>query len=157
MLPLAPSPEPTIVRRVFETWSIEIPASFAETSVQEDGYWHAYDAGRSVSMSSLAVSDGQGPASAETLAQQIPFDDGEPVTELPDGLPGKAVIANAPRGARAMPILSGVVAMDGRLLLVTITADDLGWARATWLSIRRHRTGPVKWASMPPAQSQEFR
>jgi hypothetical protein len=142
VLPLAPSSEPTIVRRVFaQAWSIEIPASFAETFVHEDGYWHAYHSRRSVSMTSFAVSDERGPANAEALAQQIPWDDGEPVPELPDGLPGKAMIANAPRGARASRILSGVLAVDGRLLIVTITADDLAWARATWLSIRCHRTG----------------
>ena len=57
-------PEPTVERRVFEAWSIEIPAAFDETFIREDDYWHGYDEHRSVSLSSIVL-DFQGvPASA---------------------------------------------------------------------------------------------
>jgi predicted nucleic acid-binding protein len=35
-----------------------------------------------------------------------------------------------------------MLAIDDRVLLVTITSDDFDWARWTWLSIRSHRPHP---------------
>jgi hypothetical protein len=126
--------EPAARRQVFAAWSIEIPASFAETVVHDGGYWHAYDAHRSVSLTSLAVSDERGPVSAERTAHQFPPEEGSPVDELPPGLVGWGIIANAPQPASRA--LSGMLAVEGRVLLVTITSHDLAWARRTWLSIR---------------------
>jgi len=37
-------------------------------------------------------------------------------------------------------MLSGMLAAEGRLLIVTITSDDLDWALQVWLSIRTHPT-----------------
>jgi hypothetical protein len=40
--------------------------------------------------------------------------------------------------AVASKVLSGFLVAEARVLLVTITSDDLDWARDTWLSIREH-------------------
>jgi hypothetical protein len=140
----------TVLRRVFEAWSIEIPMSFEETFVKDDGYWHAYDEHRSVSLTSLAIVDDRGPVDARRILDQLPPLDGEPVPQLPDGLPGSAVTAEAPQPARAARLLTGVLAIDGRLLIATITGNDGSWRLRTWLSIRacvgeqsELRLGPV--------------
>jgi hypothetical protein len=138
MLPNTPSVEPTVVRRVFDAWSVEVPASFAETFVHEDSYWHAWDEHRSVSLTSIVVTDKRGPVSAGLIAREIPPMDGDPVEELPPGLAGHAGTTAAIQPARASRMLSGMLAADGRLLLATITSDDLDWARMVWLSIRSH-------------------
>jgi len=142
--------EPTVVRRIFEAWSIEIPASFDELFAAEDGYWHAYDPHRSVSVTSLLIADDQGPVPESRVIdafgpKEAGLLHGQPVHELPAGIRGWATIASAPQPARASLALSGMLFSDGRVLLATITSDDLDWARATWLSIRSHRvpaTGP---------------
>ncbi|MGH2466992.1 MAG: hypothetical protein ACRDGL_04605, partial [Candidatus Limnocylindrales bacterium] len=79
----------------------------------------------------------------EILARSQHELEGEPVPELPDGLPGWAVETDVPQPARASRALSGVLVADGRILLVTITGDDLAWARRVWSSIRYHATEPA--------------
>jgi hypothetical protein len=139
--PLA-APEPTLVRRVFPAWSIEIPAAFAETMVDGDAYWHAYDDHRSVSLTSVVLTDKGRPVCAREIAAQIPAMDGSPIDELPPGLVGRAAAVRATQPARASQALSGMLAAEGRLLIVTVTADDLAWARRVWTSIRAH-PGPL--------------
>ena len=143
MKQLAQPTEPTVVRQIFEAWSIEIPASFEELLIEEDGYWHGYDEHRSISITSMLVTDDHGPVDAGRLLRQFRADQagvprGQPVVELPAGLSGWASIAKAPKSSRAARMLSGMLFGDGRVLIATITSDDLDWARATWLSIRSH-------------------
>lgn len=128
----------TIARRVFAPWSVALPVSFAETFVEEDDYWHAWGTDRSLSLSGFAVTDERGPVAAESIVRQMTPPDGTPVEVVPPGLLGWAVQTDADPPARASRILSGMLAADGRALLVTITSDDLEWARRTWLSIRCH-------------------
>lgn len=123
-------------RRVFANWSIAIPASFAETFVAEDGYWHAWSTHESVSMSSFEVTDERGPVPARQILGQLPPLEGAPLDRLPPGLLGRAAEADAVPPARASRLLWGMLAADGRALLVTITSDDVEWARRTWQSIR---------------------
>lgn len=127
--------EPTVIRQVFALWSIRIPASFEETFVHGDDYWHAWDADRSVSMTSIIVTDRGRPVGVRELLRTIPPLAGEPV-DTPPGLVGWAVAVPAAQPARAPRAISGVIAIDGRLLLATITGDDLGWTTSTWQSIR---------------------
>lgn len=139
----APAAEATIVRRAFEAWSIEMPASFEELFVEEDGYWHGYDEHRSISITSMIVTDDHGPVNAGRLLRQFRADQagmpqGQPVVEVPPGLRGWASICKAPQSSRAARMLSGMLFSDGRVLITTITSNDLDWARATWLSIRSH-------------------
>jgi hypothetical protein len=134
--------ELTVTRRMFAAWSIEIPGSFAETFVREDSYWHAYDAHRSVSLTSLTLTDKGRAVSPDLIARQIPVMDGEAVDALPSGLLGQAVTADAPQPARASRMFSGMLAAEGRLLIVTITSDDLDWALRIWLSIRTYPAQP---------------
>jgi hypothetical protein len=128
--------ELTTTRRAFAAWSLEIPSSFADTFVRGDGYWHAYDAHRSVSLTSSTVTDKGRTVSPDLIARQFPVLDGEAVDVLPSGLLGQAVTTDAPQPARASRMLSGMLAAEGRLLIVTITSDDLNWALRIWLSIR---------------------
>ena len=137
-----PAGEPRAVRRVFANWSIEIPASFVETFVLEDGYWHAYDEDRSVSLTSIVVTDRDRLVSSAELLENMPGLDGSPLEEVPPTLSGRAVTGAASWPALATSILQGVLAAEGRMLLVTITGDDLDWARGVWLSIRNH-SAPV--------------
>ena len=143
MPPRVAGPEPTIVMRVFPAWSIEVPATFDETFVEEHAYWHPFDPVRSISLTSIRLSDDRGPVCAEDIVRETRGVTGEmqgdAIADRPDGLPGWAYTANAEPGARASRLLSGGLAIDGCLLIVTITAGDLDWARGAWLSIRTHR------------------
>ena len=138
MIRIAASTEPTVERRVFEAWSIEVPAAFTETFVDADDYWHGHDERRSVSLSSFVVSEERDPVRASRILRQAPPLDGSPVDQVPPGLLGRAATCAAPEPARASQLLSGLLATDGHLLLVTVTSDDLEWARRVWLSIRGH-------------------
>lgn len=138
MVPSAQLAEPTVVRRVFEAWSIEIPASFAETYIDEDSYWHAYDEHRSVSLTSILLTDKGRPVPAEMILRELPQLEGTPCEELPPSLFGRAVSGASVRPAKASRVISGILAVDGRLLIATITSDDLDWALQTWLSICSH-------------------
>src|SRR6266576_668271 len=92
--------ERTLTRHAFEAWSVEIPATFAETFVVEDSYWHAYDDERSVSLTSILVSDADGPVSADRIVRQLPPLDGTAVDELPPGLVGLAATGPVVQPAR---------------------------------------------------------
>jgi hypothetical protein len=129
--------EPTIVRQAFETWSIEIPETFSETFVSEGNYWHAWDRHRSVSLSSTVLTDRGRPVSATRALRRLRPIEGERVSELPPDLVGWAVAVDVPQPARASRALTGMLAIDGRILVATITAEDPAWARSVWLSIRR--------------------
>ena len=145
--------EPTIVRRAFPTWSIEIPESFEETFVDDGSYWHAYTDDRSVSLTSLQITDGTRPVPATEIIREMDgVISGEPVIEGPDGLLFRAAIDDAPKSSRASRLLSGLIASDGRVLLVTITSDDLDWARKVWLSIRG-RGAPPAWLTQAARRS----
>jgi hypothetical protein len=132
-----------VERLVFETWSIEIPLHFAEDFVEDGSYWHAWDACRSVSLTSLLLTDGGSPVPAELIARELPGEFGAPVEDRPDGLVGWCGIGPAVQPARASRALSGFVAVDGRVLIVTITSDDVEWARTVWRSIRSWPAWPI--------------
>jgi hypothetical protein len=137
MLDFAAPIDRNIRRRVFEAWSVEIPAAFAETFV-DGSYWHGYDDDRSVSMSSILLTDPNGPVSADRILRELPALEGRAIDELPPGLVGLATTGPSIHPAKASRMLTGVLAEDGRLLIVTITSDDLNWARDVWRSIRSH-------------------
>lgn len=138
-----PLPEPTALRQVFPRWSIAIPAGFRETYVHEEQYWHAWDMDRSVSLTSVLAVDQQGePVPAQSLLEQLPAEPGHRI-DPPPGLDGWAVDIAQEQPARASRAISGIVAVDGGLLLATVTSDDLAWATRVWRSIRR-TDAPVK-------------
>jgi hypothetical protein len=120
-----------------------------ETWLPEEGYWHAFDARRSVSLSSIEITDGSRPVSAaEMIEQGLPRPDGTPVEQMPAGLTGQAAIIATVPPALASRALSGVLVTEGRVLIATITTDDLDLARRIWLSIRLHTPRlRVIWAS----------
>lgn len=141
MVTQAPS-ELTHVRRVFAAWSLEVPVSFAETFIEDNGYWHAYDEHRSISLTSLTLEDERGPVDANEIARQLrttgEFQSDGPIDELPQGLLGWSSVAPAPSSSRASRMLQGVVVTNGRVLLATITSDELDWTLGIWRSIRWH-------------------
>ena len=129
--------EPTIVRQVFPHWSITIPATFAETFVHEDGYWHAWDDRRSVSLTSVVIADQRKrPVPSRRILEQCPAGPGSRVV-MPDGLNGWAVNVALEEPGRASRAISGLIAIDEGVLIATVTADDLAWATGVWRSIRR--------------------
>ena len=128
--------EPTVYRRVFERWSVTIPAGMDETFLENEGYWHAWDARRSISLTSIHLSDRRGqPVPAVAILEQTPPMDGEAMP-LPDDLPGWAVLVVVPDSPLASRAVSGIVVADGNFLIVTVTSDDLEWAQSIWRSIR---------------------
>jgi hypothetical protein len=136
-----------VTRQVFPTWSIEVPLSMAETFVNEGlGYWHAYAFDRSISLTSIVVKDGYRPVPAQEIVSRLPREDGTPFEEMPPGLIGWGCTDDADETARAGRLLSGVVAVDGHVLLATITCDDESWSRRVWLSIRNQPVSPVSAA-----------
>lgn len=133
--------DPTVVRQVFSSWSITIPSTFAETFVEADGYWHAWDVGRSVSLTSLLINDRRGrPVTSRSILKRFPAVPGERVG-MPPGLDGWAVLITRPPPARDPDAISGLIVLRGRVLIATLTADDLAWAAGVWRSIRSHRAG----------------
>jgi hypothetical protein len=129
--------EPTVIRQVFPHWSITIPAAFEETFVHEDGYWHAWDDRRSVSLTSLMIADHRKrPVPSRRILEQFPAGQGNRVA-MPTGLDGWAVDVAQEQPARASRAISGLVVVDGGVLIATVTADDHAWATGVWRSIRR--------------------
>lgn len=139
----------SIVRQVFPSWSVEIPTTFDETFVTEPDYWHAWDEDRSLSLSSFVLHDDHGPVPAQQILEQVPRPAaGTPIDVLPRGLVGWAVEVEAGASAKAPRALSGMLAADGKLLLVTIASDDPAWSRRTWSSIRYHRASLAAGGAM---------
>ena len=126
-------------RRPFPSWSIELPRAFRETFVAEGaGYWHAYDATRSVSLSSMEISERNGtPVASRSILRRMGPPRGEAIDVLPPGLAGWGVFDAADADARASRRLSGMLVTDGHVLITTITCDDDAWTRRVWLSICR--------------------
>ena len=90
--------EPLEVRRPFQAWSIAIPAAFDETFIRDGQYWHARDASRSVSLTSMTVVDGARRVPSRELLERLPRIDGVPVVDLPGRLQGCAaeIVAEPP-------------------------------------------------------------
>ena len=129
--------EPTVIRQVFPHWSIMIPAAFDETYVHQDGYWHAWDDCRSISLTSVVVVDQRNrPVAARDILEQLRAEPGA-LAGIPRGLDGWAVVVAQEQPARASRAIHGLIAVDGGLLLATVTAEDLAWATGVWHSIRR--------------------
>jgi hypothetical protein len=127
-----------IVRQVFERWSIAVPPAMDEAFVADPGYWTAWDAQRSISLSSVAIADRRGrPIPGKTILRGFPAIDGERV-EPPVGLDGWAVIVDVADSPGASRAISGMVVVDGCVLIATITTADLDWARSVWRSIHHH-------------------
>jgi len=134
-----------IVRRVFAGWSVTIPSGFDEPDMGEEDYWHTYDTTHSVSLSSVAVTEGDHPVPSVALARRVfqILPRGEPVAESPTMLLAKAWIIDVDPPSRASRALTGMVVADGRVLLATITSDDPDWVRRVWRSIEHHDVPPV--------------
>jgi hypothetical protein len=148
MEPMTAGGELLGIRHIFETWWIGIPVGFDETWVDEGGYWHAWDLTRSVSLSSTVVNDERGrPVPADQLAEAFTgILAGEAVDEGPEGLLGLATTGPADPDARASRVVTGAIAVDGRVLVATITSDDLDWSLAVWRSIQH---GPGHGGALP--------
>jgi hypothetical protein len=132
----------TLERQPFPSWSIVVPAAFEEAFVvevdAEQAYWHAYDVDRSVSLTSMVITDRSRPVPARAIVDQMPPLGGKATEPPPPGILGWGVTGPATQPARASRALSGLLAVSGKALIVTITANDLDWARSTWRSIRTH-------------------
>jgi hypothetical protein len=130
-------PKLSFIRQVFPTWWISIPPDFEETFVRGEDYWHAWDRHRSVSLSSVLLTDParrNRPVSASEILARMPPPPGDPVAP-PPGLRGWAVVIAMPESPKASRGITGLIAVDGRVLIVTITADDIDWATRVWQSI----------------------
>jgi hypothetical protein len=137
--------EAVVHRRVFPSWSVDIPETFSET-IAEEGYWHAYGGGRSVSITSIVVHDKDGPVPARQLAAELMAIQGAPIAERPLGL-GHAAVHEERRDGKLTQVFQGLLAVTGTILLITITGGDLPWAMRTWLSLEHHGRGPKEGSS----------
>jgi hypothetical protein len=130
--------------QVFPSWSVTVPRSLTVTDpecAEDEGYWHARDAHRSVSLTSLLVVDASNaepiPASmiiGNVAARVLPR--GRRIQDVPAGLPSRAVYAKVAGSQVAAHALQGLVAAEGVALVATITSDDEAWCRKVWMSIR---------------------
>jgi hypothetical protein len=73
--------------------------------------------------------DEHGPVIADRIVRELPSLEGKALDELPSGLVGQAATGPAVQPAKAARMLCGMLAVDGRLLIATITSDDPDWAR----------------------------
>jgi hypothetical protein len=128
--------ELTVVRQVFPTWSVRIPLGLSESFDTEGAYWNAADSRRSVSLTSIVLTDRRGRVvPARKVLRACPPMAGKRVGPPPD-LAGWGVIiedVESPIGSKA---ISGIIVADGRVLIATVTSDDLDWAASVWDSIR---------------------
>src|SRR4051812_8228989 len=101
--------EPTVLRQVFPAWSITIPSAFEENFVHDQGYWHAWDDRRSVSLTSLLIVDRRNrPIPAHRILEEFPSGPGRRLA-MPGGLDGWAVHAALDQPARASQAISGLI------------------------------------------------
>lgn len=139
MVTRAPHIQHTFERRVFQGWSIALPVGMEETFIADDGYWHAWSDDRSISLSSIVITDRRGaPVAALDILERATPIDGK-VVALSDDLPGWARSIRLPKGSRANRAISGMLAVDGNVLLITVTSDDDDWSLWVWRSIKHHR------------------
>ena len=143
MVTAARRTERTFDRRVFRSWSIAVPIGMEEAFIEKDGYWHAWSDGRTISLSSIVITDRRGDAvPARKILVKLPAMHGEAV-QVPNELPGWARSIEAPDVSSAARAISGILVVDGNVLIVTVTSDDPEWNRSTWRSIRHQpRTRP---------------
>jgi hypothetical protein len=129
---------PTTRRQVFAHWSIQMPTSLRSPQVPDPEYWHARDEHRSVSLTSMVITERGRPVSQKRILREIkrPME-GVPVA-LPPGLEGWGREVVVERSAVASRALTGIAAAKGRVLIVTVTSDDVVWATSVWLSIRHN-------------------
>jgi hypothetical protein len=116
-------------------WSLDVPGSFVDTV--EGGAWIGFDAERSVRLTSLSATENDGSVpSADELAVAAPRGD----SPIPPGHPdlrGQAIFVPAGQDGEEEPTLSGLVAVAGEVLIVTIVyGREEAWARRAWSSIR---------------------
>lgn len=124
---------------VFPHWAVSIPRELRVIEPDDDQYWHARDEHRSVSLTSMEVTEAGARVSARRLLDQVGsllLPKGRRITEAPPGLAARAVYARVPAPGVASRALQGVVVADGFILIATITADDEAWCRAVWRTIR---------------------
>jgi hypothetical protein len=148
-------------RRIFPAWAICYPVDFQETFDSRSGYWHAWDQERSISLTSVAlasrvdhrsITEVEGLEQIQAAAPELLV--GEPFEEMPPGLHGRAAIGAAVQPARASMALIGMLAVPGRILIATITSDDLDWVRFTWRSIR-HLDAPLQSRRVPGGSASD--
>ena len=151
MVKTAPRTEQTSVRRPFWRWSIAIPADMDETFVEDGGYWHAWDERRSISLTSMLVTDEHGRAvpAHHILEKSAQMED--EALPAPNELLGWSKKIETPDSPLAGSALTGILAVDGGVLLITVTSDDLDWSESVWRSIRHN---PVPEPSRRHASSR---
>ncbi len=115
-----------------------------ETFIAEDAYWHAWSDDRSISLSSIVLTDERGdPVPALDIVERMTPIDGEAVPH-PNDLPGWARSITLPKGSRADHAISGILAVDGTVLLITVTSEDADWNLSVWRSIKHHGHSEVR-------------
>ena len=132
--------ELTVDRRVFSGWSIAVPIGMEEAFIADDGYWHAWSEGRTISLSSIVLTDRRGDAvpARKILAKTPPMEGEE--TAVPNDLPGWARSIERPDVSPGARAISGILVVDGNVLLATVSSEDPDWNRSVWRSIR-HQPG----------------
>jgi hypothetical protein len=140
-------PDPIgIHAHAYPQWSITLPTDLWTAVCSIETGWHARDDHRSVSLSSIGLTERGRPIPADRIAAQIGtgfLPRGQTVPDQPDGLAARAVFAPVVPPTVASRALMGVVMADGWLLVTTITADDEAWCRRVWRSIKHHPDGPA--------------
>ena len=101
--------------QVFPHWSVTVPRSLTvldPDSAEDEGYWHARDEHRSVSMTSYLLVDAatMEPVPADQIFDRLAerlLPDGRAVADQPDGMLSRAVIADDIGSSVASQALQG--------------------------------------------------
>jgi hypothetical protein len=132
------------VKYVTEGWSITVPGDFADTFEGDGSTLLLFDATRSVRVTTFtATRDDGSPVPAAKLIASEHASDRTPI-EIPlaNGVLSKASIGDSATDGEAHRLLSGCAAVDGRLVIATIThpdASDDAWARAVFATLTNGR------------------
>jgi len=122
-------------------WWITVPGTFAE-EWEDDKTWLAYDATRTVRLSSISISSPDGPAPADGLvADSTGQEEGEVITQREGRTVGRASIKKKVEVGKNSWILHGKCAVAGSLAICTIyfeQASEREWAIRTWRSLGHH-------------------
>jgi hypothetical protein len=144
-----------VMRHIFPSWALAIPYAFQETHETDGDYWHAWDEHRSVSLSSIRCMDGRRPVTARELIERFTREEAVPdatgpTIDPPRGIVGWGVEIDTPPDSRASRAITGFLAVDGCVAIVTITSDDLRWARMVWDSVTPVGAGAPEGSWVPP-------
>jgi hypothetical protein len=132
------------VKYVTAGWSITVPGEFADTLENDGSTLLLYDATRSVRVSTFTATrkDGSPVPAAQLIESERKPGRGPIAVPLANGVLSEVSIVDSATDGEPHRLLSGCAAVDGRLVIATITHPDAGgdaWATGVFATLSNDR------------------